>query len=191
MIKSIRNKRKKVFALASAIVSAILIVASCTDTTGPLPEPPGGPPWAATDSAWKVIENLRYAYITIDLELYMSCFRDDFEFWPIPVQQDSFWGYDIEEQFHQNMFDYVEGIELLFWGDTESSWSGDSTGQSLALVRFFDLKVYCDLFISYTASGSTVFICRQDSADEWYVWKWFDHSDTKEIRTWGEIKALF
>ena len=79
-----------------------------TYSTGPLPEPPVGPPWAATDSAWKVIENLRYAYITIDLELYMSCFRDDFEFWPIPVQQDSFWGYDIEEQFHQNMFDYVE-----------------------------------------------------------------------------------
>ncbi len=193
MIKLMRSERRKVFALASAIVSALLIVVACTstDTTGPEVEPQGGPPWAAIDSAWKVIENLRYAYITMDLELYMSCFRDDFEFWPAPAQQDSFWGYDIEEQFHQNMFDYVEIIELQFWGDTEYSWSGDSTGQSLVLIRFFSLKVYIDLFNGFIASGNACFICRPDSIGEWYVWKWFDQSETKEISTWGGIKAMF
>ena len=192
MIKLMKSKRRKVFALALAIVSSILIVVACTSTdpTGPEIESQG-PPWAATDSAWKVIENLRYAYITMDLELYMSCFRDDFEFWPIPVQQDSFWGYDIEEQFHQNMFDYVELIELQFWGDAEYPWTGDSTGQSLVLVRVFDLKVYIDLFNGYIASGSALFICRPDSTGEWHVWKWFDQSDTKEFSTWGTIKAMF
>lgn len=193
MIKLMISKRRKVFALASAIVSAILIVPACTssDPTGPEVELPGGPPWVATDSAWKVIENLRYAYITMDLELYMSCFMDDFEFWPLFAQQDSFWGYDIEEQFHQNMFDCVEIIELQFWGDTEYSWTGDSTGQSLALVRQFELKVYIDLFNGFIASGGAIFICRPDSTGEWYVWKWFDQSDTKEISTWGAIKAMF
>ena len=68
MIKPMRSNRRKVFILASAIVSAILISVACTstDTTGPEIKPQG-PPWAATDSAWMVIENLRYAYITIDL----------------------------------------------------------------------------------------------------------------------------
>jgi hypothetical protein len=193
MIKLMRTKRIKTFGLASAIVSSILIVVACTSTdpTGPEVEPQGGPPWAATDSAWKVIENLRYAYITMDLELYMSCFRDDFEFWPLPVQQDSCWGYDIEEQFHQNMFDYVEVIELQFWGDTEYSWSGDSTGQSLALVRIFDLKIYVDLFYGFIASGGALFICSPDSTGEWYIWQWYDQSGIKESLSWGAIKALF
>lgn len=193
MIKLMISKRRKVFALASAIVSAILIVAACTssDPIGPEVELPDGPPWAATDSAWKVIENLRYAYITMDLELYMSCFRDDFEFWPLPIQQDTCWGYEFEEQCHQNMFDCVELIELQFCGDTEYSWSGDSTGQSLALVRQFDLKVYVDLVSGFIASGGTLFICRPDSTGEWYVWKWYDQSDVKENISWGSIKEVF
>ena len=193
MIKLMKAKRRKRYALATAILSSILISVTCTSSvpTDPEVEPPGGPPWADTDSAWKVIENLRYAYITTDLELYMNCFRDDFEFWPVPVQQDSFWGYDLEEYFHQSMFDYVELIELQFLGETEYSWSGDSTGQSLALIRQFDLKVYLDFSNGYYAAGGSLFICRPDSTGEWYVWKWFDQSFTKEIDSWGNIKTMF
>lgn len=200
MISSMRSDRIKIIALVSAIISAILITAACTssDPIGPEVELPGGPPWADADSAWKVIENLRYAYITMDLELYMSCFRDDFEFWPLPVQQDTCWGYEFEEQCHQNMFDCVELIELQFWGDTEYSWTGDSTGQSLALVRQFDLKVYIDLSSGFYASGGALFICRPDSTGEWYVWKWYDqsggwhdHSEGREMNPWGVVKEVF
>lgn len=194
MIDPMRSRRRKAFIVASAMVSAVLIVAACSsgDVTGPEVESQYGPPWANTDSAWKVIENLRFAYITMDLELYMSCFRDDFEFWPLPIQQDSCWGYEFEELCHQNMFNYTEYIELFLQGDAEYPWSGDSTGQSLALIRCFDLKVFIDPYTGYRGSGTAIFICRQDSTDnQWYVWKWFDQSDTKESTPWGGIKEAF
>jgi hypothetical protein len=191
MIELVINKRRKTFGLVSAIVSAVLISAACTGTTGPEAITPQGPPWAPVDSAWKVIENLRYAYITMDVELYMSCFRDDFEFWSLYMQQDTCWGYEFEELCHQNMFNYAEIIELQFWGDAEYPWSGDSTGQSLALIRQFDLKVYLNPYSGYRGSGNAFFICKPDSSGEWYIWKWYDQSDTREATTWGTIKEQF
>ena len=51
---------------------------------------------------------------------------------------------------------------------------------SLQLDRTFDLKVYTDEAQSqgYHASGSALFICREDSTGEWYIWQWWDQSDT-------------
>ncbi len=193
------NKRKSLFAIAS-ILAAVLISTACL--TGPSDSIiPPGPPWEPVDSAWKVIENLQFAYNYMDIDLYMSCFRDDFEFhllWYNPhgnsAKQDSFWGYAEEEQIHQNMFADVPMIELTLSGTSEYPWTGDSTGQSYQLDRTFDLKVYASLFPAqgYMASGSTYFICRPDTADDqWYIWQWWDLSDTKERVTWATLKMMF
>ncbi len=196
---SISMKHRVMVAVAS-ILTAVLISMACL--TGPSNSTPPGAPWEPVDSSWKVIENLEYAYNTMDIDLYMSCFRDDFEFHLLwwynhhgkPAKQDSFWGYTVEEQFHQNMFAYVDSIELTIEGTQESPWSGDSTGQSYQLHRNFDLKVYTDLAQTgcYRASGSAPFICRRDTTDDqWYVWQWWDLSQTKDWTTWGQIKAMF
>lgn len=184
-------------ALTSLSVAVLMSVACLT---GPDDSTPPGPPWETIDSSWKVIDNLEYAYNAMDIDLYMSCFREDFEFHLLwynpfgkPAKQDSFWGYDIEELFHQNMFAYVDSIELSLSGTQENPWSGDTTGQSYMLPRTFDFKVYCEPTQAgyYRATGTALFICRQDSTSEWYVWLWYDQSDTKEWATWGEIKSMF
>ena len=55
----------------------------------------------------------------------------------------------------------------------------------------FDLKVYTDEAQTqgYRASGEAIFICREDSTGQWYVWKWFDTPG--EWGGWGELKAMF
>ena len=59
----------------------------------------------------------------------------------------------------------------------------------------FDLKIYYSIpgspYEGYQASGSALFICRPDLNDDWYIWMWFDQSETKERMTWADIKSLF
>jgi len=164
---------------------------SCGSSTGPEGQEPDGPPWEYPDSAYKVIENLEYAYETMDLELYMSCFRYDFEFTGCVQPEPTTWGYVTEGLVHDCMFDIVYDVDLAFEGSGESPWSGDSTGESLELERIFDLNVYMDEYSGFRASGQEIFICRPDGDGTWYVWKWFDYSDTKERMTWCGIKQQF
>lgn len=160
-----------------------LLAASCV--SGPGEEDHGGPPWSNIDSAYKVIENLEYAYNTMDADLYMSCFRNDFEFhyWndPSTPYQDTTWGYTSEDSLHRNMFSSASKIQLDLYGTSSAPWSGDSTGQSLAIARTHDLTVYTnEAQTEYlSAAGSTFFICRKDTAEQWYVWLWYDQSEQK------------
>jgi hypothetical protein len=176
--------------VTTLILVLTLTIAACSSSTGPgssTPEP---------DSASWVIDSLELAYVTRNLDLYMSCFRADFVFHlAYSSQPPVSWGYDTEEEYHENMFTYVDSIELEFWGDDEFCWSGDPTGQSYVLLRDFDLKVYYSipgsLSVSSEAAGSVDFICRTDANNEWYVWQWYDMSEVKWPLTWTDIKRLF
>jgi hypothetical protein len=174
-------------------VSAVLLAAGTAGCWNPFsPDTTPGDEvqyYNPVDSAWKVLKNLEYAYVSRDLTHYTDCFRSDFEFHLLEVDWDDYdgdgyideyWGQDLEEEFHQIMFSSVTAIELTLTGTQESPWSGDSTGQALQLPRTFDLKVYTDgaHTTGYRAAGSALFICRPDSTGEWYVWQWWDYSDT-------------
>ena len=142
------------------------------------------------DSAYKVLKNLEYAYLSRDIDHYLACFRDDFEFHLLECDyydydgdgvDDTFWGLDLEEEFHVAMFNTVCSIELVLSGTSQQPWTGDPQGIAQQLQRTFDLKVYLDASgtTGYRAAGSATFICRPDSTTgEWYVYMWFDNSDT-------------
>ncbi len=162
-----------------------------------------------------VVDSLASAYVGMDLASYVACFRDDFEFHRLQYEWDGLrsgastdttsWGLELETALHEAMFDSVIGIELTLEGDDETPWSGDSTGASLLLTREFDLKVYTgdEQTTGYHATGMALFICRRDSEGSWYVWQWYDQSDTcfggsvlprggpRERATWGAIKLLW
>lgn len=186
--RMIGNTRIKTF-IISAVVTAV-IVSGCWNPFSPDTEPGDEIQYhSPVDSAYKALENLQYAYISRDIDHYMDCFRDDFEFHLLEIDWDDYngdglideyWGLDLEEEFHILMFDNVFSIELLLSGTSQSPWTGDSTGLSLQLQRTFDLKVYTNEAHSdgYRASGSALFICREDSTGEWYIWQWWDDSDT-------------
>lgn len=138
------------------------------------------------DSAWKVVANLQYSYIARDLDKYMDCFRNDFEFHLLQVDwadydgdglEDQWWGRDLEEQFTGFMFDSVDTIELNFLGSTDIQWSGSTDTTIRELPRTFDLKVYIGEG-GFRATGTARFVCRPDSTGEYYIYLWYDESDT-------------
>ncbi len=183
--------RRSKFAAAVVITSIILSVSACLNPFAPKTNPSVNPHQyhAPVDSAWKVLENMEYAYISRDINHYMACLRSDFEFHLLETDWedytgngviDEYWGIDLEEEFHIAMFNAVTAIELNLIGEAEYPWTGDPSGLSLALPRTFDLKVYTDGAHStgFRASGSALFICREDSEGEWYIWQWWDQSET-------------
>ncbi|MCK4806893.1 MAG: hypothetical protein KAT09_04570 [Candidatus Aegiribacteria sp.] len=182
------NTRINTF-IVSAVITTI-IVSGCWNPFSPATEPGTEIQYYnPVDSAYKVLKNLEYAYKSLDIVHYLNCFRDDFEFHLREIDWDDYnddgiideyWGIDQEEAFHILMFNNVSSIELTLSGTQQSPWTGDSTGQSLQMPRTFDLKVYTNEAHSegYRASGSALFICRKDSMGEWYIWQWWDLSDT-------------
>lgn len=197
-VYSLMNKEKKIIMFGNIrintlIVSAVVtvvIVSGCWNPFSPATgEPQGIQYHNPVDSAYKVLENLQYAYVSRDIGHYLDCFRDDFEFHLQEIDWDDYdgdgvideyWGLDLEEEFHILMFNNVSSIDLTLAGTSESPWTGDSTGLSLQLPRTFDLKVYTNEAHSegYRAAGEAFFVCREDSTGEWYIWQWWDLSDT-------------
>lgn len=174
------------------MISGLLVLTGCLFS----PEP-GDPPeddlyYSPADSAWKVVANLQLAYVNRDIDHYLECFRDDFEFHLLEQDWDdyngdgiidTYWGLDKEEEFHEGLFGVVELIELTFTGNMQYPNPADPTGESLSLPRTFDLKVYETVSgpsgpEGFRASGSAEFICRVDSVTgEWYIWQWNDQSE--------------
>jgi len=136
------------------------------------------------DSAYKVLENLEYSYEAMDLDHYLDCFRNDFEFHLLETDyddytgdgnQDTYWGLDLEEQFHEYLFESGEISEISL---TLNIPTGQPYGDGMLFMCDFQLKVYQASGGGYQASGQAHFICKQDSTDqEWYVYQWHDESD--------------
>jgi hypothetical protein len=91
--------------IASAVITAV-IVSGCWNPFSPKtdPLPPPVQYHNPVDSAYKVLENLEYAYISRDIGHYLDCFRDDFEFHLLEIDWfdvdgdgtiDEYWGLDM------------------------------------------------------------------------------------------------
>jgi len=138
------------------------------------------------DSAYKVLENLELAYKSMDLDHYLMCFRDDFEFHLLECDyddyngdgiEDTYWGLDKEEQFHESLFESGDVTQVSL--NLNIPASGVPYGDAMLFICDFQLKVYMVDVPGYQASGQAHFFCRQDSTDgEWYVWQWHDKSET-------------
>lgn len=141
-------------------------------------------PHSPVDYAWKAVENLEYAYNTEDLELIEATLDPDFFHHLQEADWDDYdgdgivdegWSRNMELLYIENLFATVSDIDMDFTGDEESSWSEDSTGQALMLPRTFNVTLWLDPdhSDSLLASGSNIYICRPDSANEWYIWHTF------------------
>ncbi len=168
----------------------ILVLIACNPTETE-PYSPSSLYHDPVDSAFKVIENLEYSYVSRDIGHYLNCFRSDFAFYYISNGDTLNWDFDTEMNIHYpSMFWNVNMIELTFSGAEEYPWSGDTTGSTLVLPREYDLKVSLPDSVEYRALGTAHFICRQDSMGEWYVWQWWDYPDPGKDG-WSDIKLLF
>lgn len=177
--------------LAITITSALLASTACLFS----PQSGDGDPdpgfYTPADSAWKVMANFQLAYQTQNIDAYLECLDDEFEFLLLEVDWDDYdgdgiidqsWGRDIEESYTTNMFNSPEAeiIELTLNGNSEYVWPGDPSGQTLSLVRSFDLKVYYwdgDEQKGYRAQGDAIFLCKPNEDGEYQIWQWTDLSE--------------
>ncbi len=129
------------------------------------------------DSAWKVLENLQTAYSLLDIDGYISCLGDGFEFVYVEVDTtgervETRWGADVEEEFHRAMFAEVERIDFALTGDGSEPRPEAGEG-SVAMERGFELEIATE-GDHYETVGELLFVCRPDSAGRWAIVQWWD-----------------
>lgn len=188
------------FSVPAIIALLICSFTACEDDpAGPGPAVDDSLFYYCTDSAWKVVHNLEYAYDHRDLDLYLTCFTEDFEYWFIdymlPVPEPVFWGLEMETLCHESLFtsSEIDSIRLALVGSSDVPWSGSSDSSVRELTRQFDLKVYIGTY-GYLSTGTVVFVCSPGSSMEYSIGIWNDQSDFKygrEAITWPTIKTLF
>lgn len=184
-MKTVGSKLKNHIILLCMTCSSLILL-SCNPV-----EPYPGVFHSPVDFPYKALENLELAYYLRDMDGYMNCFRNDFEYISVSDLDTLSWGIDTEESIHISLFYNVDIVELTLAGSEEYPWSSDTTGSTLVFPREYDLNVFIEPdSIEYLASGTTHFICRQDSLEEWYVWQWWDFASPGK-NSWSDIKALF
>lgn len=143
------------------------------------------------DSPEKLLENFVLSYESRNIDGYLSCIHDEFEFILLEVDWadydgdgiiDHSWGRDIEENFTAGMFqsDSAEVIELILNGTGNTQWYGDPTGETRQLTRSFELKVYFwegGSQVGFRAQGDAIFLCRPDGNGIYTIWQWTDLSE--------------
>lgn len=172
-----------------AAVAGVILISCCSDPY----QVPALPDqfYSPVDTPAKLMHNFQLAYATHDLEEYINCLDDEFQFillfedwfdYNLDGYVDSTWDREIELTFTENMFNSprAEIIELTLLGNSETVWYGDPTGETLQLVRSFDLKVYYmdgDEPEGFRAAGDAIFLCKPDENGEYRIWQWTDLSE--------------
>jgi hypothetical protein len=185
-------------------VPAIIALLICSFTA--CEDDPSGPGpidslyFECTDSAWKVVQNLEYAYNHRDLALYMNCFEDDFQFIfdadpTTPEPELESWGLEFEELCHESLFtsSSINSIQLMFTGYSDGPWSGSPDSTVIAAPRDFVLLVHLSNGGGFIATGAAEFVCSPDSSGEYLIALWNDQSEFKYSRegmTWPDIKRV-
>ena len=167
----------------------------------------------------EVIDQLRAAYIFMDLEDYLDCLSEDFEFYPSdadvqdPVQDiPPVWYKSDERTMHENMFGESSNVEYISLTLTTTDVDHDTgvdpedpLDDIYVHTEDVDLRVnLCDL--TFLVTQPSRFHLRVDQDEEgpygeimWEIHEWYDLGDEGrgavagrvEDETWGSVKALY
>jgi len=77
----VEDLMRTIIALLCAVSCAAILVGGCS-TAGPGPDIPAGPEFRDRTSPENVVYNMELAYEEMDLEEYLDCLSEDFEFFP-------------------------------------------------------------------------------------------------------------
>jgi len=122
----------------------------------------------------------------MDITLLESCFRDDFMHHLLEVDLDDYngdgiideyWGLETELDFAESVFSAADSVRFSIAGADFVPWSGDSTGQSMEAQRTMTRELILPSDTTLEVRPVTL-ISRPDSQGNWYIWQWWDLSDT-------------
>jgi hypothetical protein len=140
-----------------------------------------------TIEPWEtLLHDLETAWETENISLMEDCFREDFEHHLLEANWDdyngdgiidSLWGLEYELELAQTTFDLADSIHFQLTGGNSYEWTGDSTGQTMAMPRIMDREVFSQGG-SAVETIESLFLCRPDDQGDWYIWQWWDLSET-------------
>ncbi len=180
-------------ALIITIMSLTLAGSACLFSPDPDPGDPSGDDYhSPVDTPAKLMDNFLLSYQTKNINAYMECLHEEFEFVLLETDWEDYtgngeidesWGRDIEEDMTGSMFSspQAEIVDLSLNGTTETVWYGDVTGATIQLVKSFDLKVYWydgGEQDGFHALGDAVFLVKPNEDGDYQIWRWTDLSET-------------
>jgi hypothetical protein len=143
-------------------------------------------------SPYNVLRNLEAAYNQMNLDLYISTLDKDFHFSAnddvIPQLGKNWWGYDVEIEFHRNLFSRgstnrhfpVPNMILLnLTIPPDTDWFDDNEvgHENWVVIRCgFYLRLSFTAHEDMVASGFARFHMKPVDG-QWYIGKWVDESN--------------
>ncbi len=209
---------RTIIALLCAVSCAAVLVGGCS-TTSSGPDIPEGPEFRDRESPENVLYNLELAYEEMDLEEYLDCLSEDFEFFP--CQDDvnnpdlnipAVWWKVHEQDMHENMFadsSDVESISLtltIMSIECDYGIPDDPFDDTCVYIMDVALLVHLITGDGFLATAPSEFHLRVDTDQQgpgnelwWEICYWFDLggggrgavSGRVEDATWGSIKAMY
>ena len=187
----------RIIALLCVVSCAAVLVGGCS-TTSSGPDIPAGPEFRDRTSPENVLYNLELGYEEMNLEEYLDCFSEDFEFFPCEddVQNPDLdlppvWYKTDEATIHENMFadsSDVESISLtltIVSIDYDYGIPDDPLDNTCVCVVEVDLRVNLITGTTFLATAPSEFRMRIDidqpnpipDPDDvlwWEIYYWFD-----------------
>ena len=167
------------------------------------------------NSPENVLHNIVTSYVWMNLEEYLDCMSEDFEFYPDEadvqdpdVQLPPVW-YKLDEQnMHSNMFDDGSNVESIRLALTvlnivyDQGVPEDDLDDTCTCQVQVDLRVNLREGVTFLATAPSEFSMRVDTDQTgpggelwWEILEWHDLGDAGRVSgsrsSWGAIKALY
>jgi len=186
---------RTIIALLCAVSCAAVLVGGCS-TAGPGPDIPADPEFLDRTSPENVVYNMELAYEEMDLEEYLDCLSEDFEFFQTEedVQHHELpavWWKTDEAAMHENMFadsSDVESVSLtltIVSIDYDYGIPNDPLDDTCVCVVNVDLRLNLSAGGGFIATAASAFHMRIDidqpnpvpDPDDvlwWEICHWYD-----------------
>ncbi len=209
---------RTIIALLCAVSFAAVLVGGCS-TAGPGPDIPAGPEFRDRTSPENVVYNLELAYEEMDLEEYLDCLPEDFQFFPTEADVNDpnqgippVWLKADEATMHENMFADSSDVESISLTLTIASIEydegipGDPLDDTCVCIVDVDLRLNLSAGGGFIATAASEFHMRVDTDRRgpgreplWEIDRWYDLGGERRgvlagrvvQSSWGGIKALY
>jgi len=149
-------------------------------------------PYDPADEGWKAVENFEHSFNMKDLALLEETLDPTFAYL---LPEEDWADYDgdgiidicFNEEYYlqtvSNVFQTYEIIEFTLYGNGETTWPGDPSGQTMQYERTYDIWVYNWAGgepEGWRRQGEAVFLCRPDSSGIWRITRLDDLFETEQ-----------
>ncbi len=197
-----------------AAAVAVLVAAGCSNTSV---SPDAGQveedPYPLRTGPSNVLQKLNEAYVAMDVEAYLDCLAEDFEFVLDPGDVNDpgndlppSWGKQAERDIHERMFSDTTNVDRIDLALTDISIDydqgadpSDPADDRLTYLEQPDLRVVIGYWTYITSHEQEfVFMVDPDTTGPngealWEIVEWheIDERSCLEDSSWGSIKALY